>query len=103
MSNNIYIYTNGADQQNMGLLDKNTQDLGFYAYVERLRNEICHLSHKAQHEVRDGSRRFGSIRVREREFDVQIIYVSPEDDQLNNIITLSKKELPKLIDVLSSF
>lgn len=101
MSTHIYINTNEVDQQNMGLLDGDTQDLGYYDYIGRLRSEICNINGKAQHKVRS-SLHIGQISVRQREFDIQIIYVSPEDDQLNNIITLSKKELPKLISILQS-
>jgi hypothetical protein len=101
MSNNIYINTNGADQQNMGLLEGNTQDLEYYEYISRLRSEICNINGKAKHKIRS-SWYSGQISVRERELDIQIIYVSSEDDQLNNIITLSKTELPKLISILQS-
>jgi len=101
MSTHIYINTNEVDQQNMGLLEGDTQDLGYYDYIGRLRSEICNINSKAQYTIRSSSQS-GQISVRQREFDIQIIYISPEDDQLNNIITLSKKELPRLISILQS-
>jgi hypothetical protein len=102
MSIHIYSYPNCPDQQNMGVLEYDTHDLDTEQYIQRLRNEITHLGPKCQHDIRLGLHHEGYIGVRDRQFDIQIVYISPEDDQLNNIITLSKSELPKLISVLQS-
>jgi hypothetical protein len=102
MSTRIYNNSNGPDQQNMGVLRYNTHHLDTDKIFQRLRNEICDIGANCQNDIRESSSGGGYIGIRNRQFDIQIVYISPEDDQFNNIITLSKSELPKLISVLQS-